>query len=164
VPLSSAIYDPTAHTIALFPKGKYNRAQPEQLRITASLLTDGLGRPIDENHDGQPGGDFVATLKGKTVTIASTGTIRASSASALAFGAIDRVLAENSQLVTRAVRSLPAPRGSHGAAQESQVVKVVLPGSQGFMVWPNLLRRVFTMTQRLPREVDVAAPQRIVRP
>jgi hypothetical protein len=44
-------------------------------------------------------------------------------------------------------------------AQESQVVKVVLPGSQGFMGRPNLLRRVFTMTQRFPRNVPGNAPQ-----
>ena len=68
MPLSSAIYDPTAHTISLVPKGKLNLAQPEQLRITASLLTDSLGRPIDGNHDGQPGGDYVANLSKNKVT------------------------------------------------------------------------------------------------
>ena len=62
VPLSSAIYNASAHTVTLIPKSKLNLAQPMQLRITASLLTDSLGRPIDGNHDGQPSGDYVATL------------------------------------------------------------------------------------------------------
>jgi hypothetical protein len=163
VPLSEAIYDPSAHTISLVPKGKLNMAQPEQLKITASLLTDSLGRPIDGNHDGQPGGDFVATLKGKTVTIAATCVARATSVSQRAVEAIDRVLSGNTQLVTRPVRSFPAPRGSHGAAQESQVVKVVLPGSQGFMGRPNLLRRVFTLAHHFPNKTPGALPVQVVR-
>ena len=77
VPLKSAIYNASAHTISLVPKGKLNKAQPEQLRITASLLTDSLGRPIDGNHDGQPGGDFVANLSKKSVTILSAIQARA---------------------------------------------------------------------------------------
>ena len=32
-------------------------------------MTDSFGRPIDGNHDGQPGGDFAANLKGKKVTV-----------------------------------------------------------------------------------------------
>jgi hypothetical protein len=71
VPLSSAIYNASAHTVTLIPKSKLNLAQPMQLRITASLLADSLGRPIDGNHDGQPGGDYVANLsKGKVTPLA----------------------------------------------------------------------------------------------
>ncbi len=77
VPLSSAIYDPSAHTMSLVPKRKLNTSQPEQFKITASSLMDSLGRPIDGNHDGQPGGDFVADLSKKRVTILSAIQARA---------------------------------------------------------------------------------------
>jgi hypothetical protein len=136
VPLSSAIYDPSAHTVTLIPRTniprtKLNLASPEELIITASLLTDAYGRPIDGNHDGQPGGDFVATLKGKTVTIAATGIARAASASQHAVDAIDRALAGRTGLVTRPVRPFQTGRKPHGLAQEGQVVKVVLPNPLG---------------------------------
>ena len=142
------------------------QAQPDeaqQLRITASLLTDSYGRPIDGNHDGQPGGDFVATLKGKSVTIASTGTTRASSVSRRALEAIDRVIAGNSLLVTRPVRSFHGQRRSHGVAQESRVVKGFLPVSQEFVSRAAWLRRVFTMTHRLPHNASGSLPHQMVR-
>jgi ELWxxDGT repeat protein len=63
VPLSSASYSPSANTVTLIPRGKLNLAQPEQLRVTASLLKDASGRPLDGDHDGQPGGDFVGIVK-----------------------------------------------------------------------------------------------------
>jgi hypothetical protein len=166
VPLKSAIYNALAHTISLVPKSKLNTSQPEQLTITSSLLTDWLGRPIDGNHDGQPGGDFVATLKGKTVTIASRGVAKAASAAASqhAVDAIDRALAGSTGLVTRPVRPFHTVRKPHGLAQEGQVVIVVLPNPVGPARKSAWLRRVFTMANRLPHEVDVAAPQRNVRP
>ena len=72
VPLTAARYDASARTLTLIPRRKLNLAQPERLTITASLLTDSLGRALDGDHDGRPGGDFVATLRGKSVTIAAT--------------------------------------------------------------------------------------------
>jgi hypothetical protein len=139
VPLSSAIYDPSAYTITLVPKGKLNKAQPNQLKIAASLLKDWLGRPIDGNHDGQPGGDLVATLKGKSVNIAAVGVARAASASPLAVEAIDRVITGNSQLVTRPVRSI----GSRSVGRpSSSLATVVSQSDSGFTIvhWPVLLR------------------------
>jgi hypothetical protein len=53
------------NTVTLTPVRKLALVAPVQLRIIASVLTDALGRPLDGNDDGQPGGDFVATL-GKT--------------------------------------------------------------------------------------------------
>src|SRR5262249_53726449 len=76
VALASARYDAVAHTATLIPKTAFNTTQLQQLRVKSALLTDSLGRPIDGNHDGQPGGDFVATLKGKSITIASTMSLR----------------------------------------------------------------------------------------
>jgi hypothetical protein len=50
VPLASAIYDPTAHTVTLLPAGKQKLPKYEQLTIGSGLLTDSLGRPIDGGH------------------------------------------------------------------------------------------------------------------
>jgi hypothetical protein len=96
VPLSSAIYNASAHTVTLIPKSKLNLAQPEQLRITASLLTDSLGRPIDGNHDGQPGGDYVVILsKGKVTPLAVPRTTAA---------AVDIVIQEPGLAASAAIR------------------------------------------------------------
>jgi prepilin-type N-terminal cleavage/methylation domain-containing protein len=129
VPLCSAIYDPTAQTIALVPKGKLTRAQPEQLRITGSSLTDWLGRPNDGDHDGQPGGDFVATLKGKSVTMAAAGVARAATASQLAVEAIDRVIGPEIQHFARALGATRSQQRHPVAAHLSRAVKVVLPAT-----------------------------------
>jgi hypothetical protein len=68
--LARATYDPTAHTVTLTPARKLVLKPPVQLRITASSLPDTLGRPLDGNHDGQPGGDSTATLSAAGVTAA----------------------------------------------------------------------------------------------
>ena len=57
VALASARYDGSTHTVTLIPKQAFNKMQLQQLTVESALL-------------GQPGGDFVATLKGKSVTIA----------------------------------------------------------------------------------------------
>ena len=56
VALASARYDGSTHTVTLIPKRAFNKMQLQQLTVESALL-------------GQPGGDFVATLKGKSVTI-----------------------------------------------------------------------------------------------
>jgi hypothetical protein len=70
VALASARYDGSAHTVTLIPKQAFNEMQLQQLTVKSALLRDSLGRLIDGNDDGQPGGDFVATLNGTSVTIA----------------------------------------------------------------------------------------------
>jgi hypothetical protein len=42
---------------------------PERLTLNAVGLTDTLGRPLDGDGDGQPGGNSTAVLRGKSVTI-----------------------------------------------------------------------------------------------
>jgi hypothetical protein len=61
VPLRSAVYDPRALTITLRPRGRVNLAHG--VRLTISGLVDALGRALDANHDGQPGGDVIAILR-----------------------------------------------------------------------------------------------------
>ena len=64
VPLTSAVYNPTALTVTLFPARKLNLSQPERLRVAAALLTDVYGRPL------RGGQDFVATFSNRGITIA----------------------------------------------------------------------------------------------
>ena len=69
VALISATYDPSGHTVTLAPRGKVP-ASPLQLTIIAVKTLDAEGRPLDGDHDGQPGGNFQTTLR-KAVTRAA---------------------------------------------------------------------------------------------
>ena len=103
VPLASAVYNSTALTVTLIPKSKLNLSKPEQLRITAALLTDAYDRPLDGNYDGQPGGDFVATFKRGGVTFAQVKS--AARIEALSASAVDAVFAGS--LENRRSSSIP---------------------------------------------------------
>jgi hypothetical protein len=74
--LSQASYNGSAHTVTLRPAKKLVLNPPLQLRISASALTDPLGRPL--------GGDFLATLSKSGVTTAR---------SALAAASVDALIA-----------------------------------------------------------------------
>ena len=76
----------------LVPASPLNLAKPEQLRIIAVDLTDSAGRPLDGNADGKPGGDYVAVLTKKGVTISPAGTT--SRIAPLQARAVDAVFAE----------------------------------------------------------------------
>jgi hypothetical protein len=95
VPLSTAIYDASAHTVTLLPRSKLNLAQPEQLRITGSMLTDSFGRSLDGNHDGQPGGDAVVVVSKSSVRIADRAQAVASPR--LSVAAVDHLLSAGSR-------------------------------------------------------------------
>jgi hypothetical protein len=62
----------------------------KQLRVKSAFLTDSFGRPIDGNHDGQPGGDFSANLSKNKVTILAVPQAQAVSSRTAA--AVDAVL------------------------------------------------------------------------
>ena len=70
VRLSSVGYDPMTFTATLAPKSKLNLSQPEQLQVTAALLTDAFGRPLDGKDDGHPGSNFAATFSRKGIQLA----------------------------------------------------------------------------------------------
>jgi hypothetical protein len=53
----------------IFPAGKIAPGKINQLTITASGIFDSLGRPLDGNKDGQPGGNLVAKVGRSSVTI-----------------------------------------------------------------------------------------------
>ena len=58
VPASS----PMASSVSLVPATKPKLGQTDRLEIVAADLTDALGRALDGNDDGLPGGNFVATF------------------------------------------------------------------------------------------------------
>jgi hypothetical protein len=59
------------HSVTLRPLKKLSLSPPVQLRLSAAALTDPEGRPLDGNGDGQPGGDYTATLSKGGVSVAS---------------------------------------------------------------------------------------------
>jgi hypothetical protein len=75
VRLALATYDPSAHTVTLKPRKPLVFKPSLQLQIAAAGLIDAQGQPIDGNRDGQPGGDYQATLK-KTGAVAAAAVRR----------------------------------------------------------------------------------------
>jgi hypothetical protein len=53
--------------VTLTPKSPFDLSQPEQLQVTAALLTDTFGRELDGQDDGMPGGNFIATFSRRGV-------------------------------------------------------------------------------------------------
>jgi hypothetical protein len=90
VPLTSATYDSALDTVTLTLRGKviYSTLQ---LTINAARTLDSMGRPIDGNRDGQPGGDFLATFgrAGIRISRAAVPGPLAGVASRIASAAID---------------------------------------------------------------------------
>jgi len=102
VPLASATYNASAHTVRLIPKQAFNKTQLQQLRVKAAFLSDICGRPLDGNHDGQPGGDFTASMSKNKVTILSAAQAKAAPRTTAA--AVDIVLQEPSFAGSAAIR------------------------------------------------------------
>ena len=74
LPLASAVYNAANNTVTLTTKKKLVLKKLMELVVNAnppSGLQDTSGRSIDGNRDGQPGGNGVAVLKGKSVTLAA---------------------------------------------------------------------------------------------
>jgi len=90
VPLT--VSNPSALTVTLIPATALNLSQPEQLRVTAALLTDAYGRHLAGNPNGQPGSDFVAVVSNKGITISSVQS--KSRIAPLSASAVDAVFAE----------------------------------------------------------------------
>jgi hypothetical protein len=79
----TAASSPMTSKVVLVPKTKPNVKQPDRLEIISADLTDAYGRALDGNNDGQPGGNYVATVTRK--------------------GAAPAVLARETTLATKAV-------------------------------------------------------------
>ena len=70
VALSRAIYNPADNTVKLVTRSPLVLNPPLKLTIGSARLFDSLGRPLDGDHDGTPGGNFAATLSKRGVTSA----------------------------------------------------------------------------------------------
>jgi hypothetical protein len=74
IPLGSASYSGADDTVTLIPKKPFKLAKPVQLFVDGlppSGLQDSLGRLIDGDHDGRPGGNAVAVLTRSGVSLAA---------------------------------------------------------------------------------------------
>jgi hypothetical protein len=74
IPLGSASYSSANDTVTLIPKKPFKITKPFQLLIDGlppSGLQDSLGRLIDGDHDGRPGGNAVAILTRNEVSLAT---------------------------------------------------------------------------------------------
>jgi hypothetical protein len=72
--LKSAAYNRAENTVTLTPKKPFTLTEPVQLRINsqpASGLQHTLGRLIDGDHNGTPGGNAVALLRHNGLTISA---------------------------------------------------------------------------------------------
>jgi hypothetical protein len=65
ISLSQATYEPAMNVVRLVTRKPLVFNPPIQLTVKAAGLLDTLGRPLDGDHDGQPGGNFVAMLATK---------------------------------------------------------------------------------------------------
>ena len=93
IKLSSALpaSSPTTTSVALVLAAKPKSSQTDELQIIAADLTDSLGRALDGNDDGQPGGNFVITFSKSGITLARP-SVRVQPAK-LSAAAVDAVLA-----------------------------------------------------------------------
>jgi hypothetical protein len=62
IALSQATYNPANNIVRLMTRKPLMLNPPLKLTIYAAGLLDMLGRPLDGDHDGRPGGNFTATL------------------------------------------------------------------------------------------------------
>jgi hypothetical protein len=90
---ASAIYDASSLQVTLTFRGKLTASKPEELIVDGALVTDAWDREIDGNDDGQPGGDYIATIIGTQVNSGGLPLARVQLRSATLADAVDRLLA-----------------------------------------------------------------------
>ena len=76
-----AVYTSSNNQVTLTPPGTLNLTKSEELIAIVGLLTDTLGREIDGNDDGQPGGGYIATITRSRVNTGGSRLSRNTSAS-----------------------------------------------------------------------------------
>jgi hypothetical protein len=107
VPLSQAIYFPASDTLALLPRGLHKLPKLEQLQVNVSILTDPMGREINN------GQDFEAEVTNHGFVVMTIGSMPASaSASAStsaspAAAAIDALFEQGMVFPARGIRQWP---------------------------------------------------------
>jgi hypothetical protein len=101
-------------SVVLVSATKPNLSQTDRLQIVAADLTDSLGRPLDGNDDGQPGGNYTATFSRGGVTSDGLSLARILDQPGTVPSAIDALLARG-VLTGLAVRR-SQPFGGNGNA------------------------------------------------
>ena len=99
ISLRSASYTAASDTVTLTLAKPVKLTKPVQLQVNGTApsgLTDSAGRLIDGDHNGTPGGNAVALLRGGGATIAA---VTASSGGSAPLGAIVDVLVEHGGLL-----------------------------------------------------------------
>jgi hypothetical protein len=96
IPLKSATYTDSMHSVVLIPKKPFALTKPVQLLINGlspSGLEDSFGRLIDGNDDGQPGGNAIAILSKKGVTVSAVALAHVNTSQDENIRLIDAILA-----------------------------------------------------------------------
>jgi len=118
IDLRSAVYSPSTNMVALTPKKPFALTKPVQLQINGSAplgLQDSYGRLIDGDHNGTAGGNAIAILSKKGVTVNAVELFRTHSQSTTTTAVIDALLERGELAALR--HSLRARReGRHPAS------------------------------------------------
>ena len=86
VPLTQAIYFPAQDFVALVPKGQRKLPKLEQLQVNVSIVTDPMGRPINN------GQNFTATVTNTGLIVSASGQAAAAPAAAVVDALFERGL------------------------------------------------------------------------
>jgi hypothetical protein len=112
--LKSAIYNAANNTVTLTQKKPFALTKPVQPRINGqpqSGLQDTLGRLIDGDHNGTPGGNSVALLRRSGATISAVASVHSDKAQVLRPDAVDALFKRehmfNPKLLAGATRTIP---------------------------------------------------------
>ncbi len=122
IKLRSAVYNESADTVALTPKKPFALTKPVQLLVNgigASGLHDAEGLLIDGDHNGTAGGNAIAILSKKSVTIDAVEQAQTQAAQPTSTAIIDALLA-NGELadLRRAVRARREERLAGGGMSQ----------------------------------------------
>jgi hypothetical protein len=98
VPLTQAIYFPAQDLVALVPRGKHKLPKLEQLHVNVSIVTDPMGRPINN------GKNVTATVTNKGLVLSSE---RSRGSEPPTTAAIDALYEPDMGVLDRGVRQGP---------------------------------------------------------
>jgi hypothetical protein len=98
VPLVQAIYFSASDTVALLPRGKLKLPKLEQLHVNVSILTDPMGREINN------GKNFTATVTNTGLIVSAQGVTPAAAPRA---AAVDAVFAQQTDPSVHGIRKGP---------------------------------------------------------
>ncbi len=129
IKLASALpaSNPTTSSVSLFPAAKPNLSQTDHLEINALDLTDAMGRALDGNDDGKPGGSFLATFWKSGVNVDAVNLARVANgrpAVAIRAGSEEpRTTRAHIRAGKGDLRSTPDPRIARAAAIDALLVR-----------------------------------------